>query len=321
MRMGVAGPHEDAQRPLIAFSTPMDAAPWQRWLVYSPLARIAIFSVVAAGLAFLAQLAFIGLGWSANAAPLHRRATGYFLSLVLPTLAAYSFLVLSIERRRPAELAWHKLLPHGALGVATGVLLISAVVGVLWLSGSYRLVGTDPDAPWVTALLVVGLASAIAEELVFRGILFRITEEGLGTWAALAVSALLFGVLHFANNGATAWSSMAIAFEAGLFLGLIYHVTRSLPLCMGVHLGWNFAQGTVYGIPVSGAQIEGWLVSTRTGPDWLSGGAFGAEASVVAVGLSLLCSLALVAVALRRRTLVAPQFARVNGSAARLSAG
>jgi membrane protease YdiL (CAAX protease family) len=321
MSMGAAALREIAQRPLIAFSTPMDAAPWKRWLVYSPLARIAIFSVVAAGLAFLAQLAFIGLGWSANAAPSHRRATGFFLSLVLPTLGAYLFLVLRIERRRPAELAWRKLLPHGAMGTVLGALLISAVVGVLWLSGSYQVVGTHPDAPWVTALLVVGLASAIAEELVFRGILFRITEEGLGTWAALAVSALMFGVLHLANNGATAWSSMAIAIEAGLFLGLIYHVTRSLPLCMGVHLGWNFAQGTVYGVPVWGAQIEGWLVSTRAGPDWLSGGAFGAEASVVTVGLSLLCSLALVAVALRRHALVAPQFGRVNASAARPSAG
>ena len=321
MRMGAAALHENAQRPLIAFSTPMDATPWKRWLLYSPLARIAIFALVTSCLAFLAQLAFIGLGWSAKAAPLHLRAPGFFLSLVLPTLAAYLFLVLSIERRRPAELAWHKLLPHGALGIAIGVLLISAVVGVLWLSGSYHVIGTDPDAPWLAALLVGGLASAIAEELVFRGILFRVTEEGLGTWAALAVSALVFGALHIANRGATAWTSMAIAIEAGLLLGLIYHVTRSLPLCMGVHLGWNFAQGTVYGIPVSGARTEGWLVSTRTGPDWLSGGSFGAEASVVTVGLSLLCSLALIAVALRRHTLVAPQFGRVNASAARLSAG
>ncbi len=90
-------------------------------------------------------------------------------------------------------------------------------------------------------------------------------------------------------------------------LGLIYHVFRSLPLCMGVHLGWNFAQGTVYGIPVSGAQIEGWLVSTRIGPDWLTGGSFGAEASVVTMGLSLLCSLALLAMALRGQTLVSAQ--------------
>ena len=109
--------------------------------------------------------------------------------------------------------------------------------------------------------------------------------------------------------------------EAGLLLGLIYHVWRSLPMCAGAHMGWNFVQGTVYGIPVSGSQSQGWLVSTRTGPDWLGGGPFGAEASVIAVAVSLLCSLALLAVALRRQTFVVPRFARVEASSAPLGAG
>lgn len=319
--MGSSAPEGQARRALIAFSTPADAAPWKRWLLYCPLARIAIFALVTSGLAFLAQLAVIALGWGARTAPLHLRATGFFLSLVLPTLGAYLFLVLRIERRRPAELAWRKLLPHGAMGMVLGALLISAVVGVLWLAGGYQVVAINPDPPWLMSLLVGGLGSAIAEELVFRGILFRVTEEGLGTWTALAVSALVFGLLHIANRGATNWSSVAIAIEAGLLLGLVYQVFRSLPLCIGVHLGWNFVQGTVYGIPVSGARIEGWLVSTRTGPDWLTGGPFGAEASVITIGISLLCSLALLALALRRQTLVAPGFATHNPSTAGLPAG
>jgi len=141
-------------------------------------------------------------------------------------------------------------------------------------------------------------------------VLFRVTEEGLGTWAALLISALFFGFAHAGNPGATAWSSAAIAIEAGLLFGLLYHVTRSLPVCMGLHAAWNFCQGTVYGIPVSGLKADGWLVSTRTGPDWLSGGVFGAEASVVALTLCLLCSAALLALALRRHTLVAPSWRR-----------
>lgn len=85
---------------------------------------------------------------------------------------------------------------------------------------------------------------------------------------------------------------------------MLYHVTRSLTLCMGVHGAWNFMQGTVYGIPVSGTTADGWLVSTRTGPDWLSGGVFGAEASVVALGLCSLATLALIVLALRRRSIL-----------------
>ena len=65
-----------------------------------------------------------------------------------------------------------------------------------------------------------------------RQILFRLTEEGLGTWVALVVSALFFGFMHAGNPGATAWSSVAISIEAGLLFGLLYHVTRSLWWCI-----------------------------------------------------------------------------------------
>jgi membrane protease YdiL (CAAX protease family) len=308
-------------RPLVAFDTPPGAASWKRWLLYSPLARIVIFAAVTTGLGFLLQLGFGWLGWSGKATPMPQRGIAFFFLLVLPALSAYLFLVCVVEQRRPAELAWRKVLPHAALGNGIGVLLISAVVGLLWLMGSYSVVGTHPAAPWVGPLLIGGLASAIAEELMMRGVLFRIAEEGLGTWAALVLSALVFGLLHIGNPGATVWSSVAIAIEAGLLLGLIYHLWRSLPLCIGVHMGWNFVQGTVYGIPVSGAKSHGWLISARSGPDWLSGGSFGVEASVVAVGVSLLCSLVLLALAWRRHTLVVPRFTRVEASSAPQGAG
>lgn len=87
-------------------------------------------------------------------------------------------------------------------------------------------------------------------------------------------------------------------------LALLYHVTRSLWACVGLHASWNFMQGTVYGIPVSGGAADGWLVSYRTGPSWLSGGAFGAEASVVALLVCSVFTAALVTVALRRGSIV-----------------
>jgi uncharacterized protein len=141
-------------------------------------------------------------------------------------------------------------------------------------------------------------------------VIFRIVEEGLGTWWALLISALFFGGAHIFNPGATLWSSAAIAIEAGLLLAMIYHVTRSLWACIGLHAGWNIMQGTVYGIPVSGGASKGWLISNRTGPDWLSGGVFGAEASVVALLACSLVTLALLVVALRRSSIVPPRWWR-----------
>jgi uncharacterized protein len=302
--------------PVVAFRTPGDTVPWKRWLIYSPVARIVIFVVATSLVLFACQLGLTWLAISGKGGSLNQRAVAYLLSLALPTMAAYLLLVRAIEQRRPDELAAAKLLPHAVAGTAAGVLLISAVVGVLWLLGSYHVDGFNADVHWLAAFLAGGLASAVAEEIVFRGVLFRVTEEGLGTWAALAVSALAFGLIHIGNPDATTWSSVAVAIEAGLLLGLVYHRWRSLPLCMGVHLGWNFAEGAVYGIPVSGAKFQGWLESSRSGPDWLSGGPFGAETSVVAVAISLVCSVALLVLALRGQTLVSPALLRDGPNAA-----
>jgi membrane protease YdiL (CAAX protease family) len=300
------------QQKTLAFSTPIAAPAWQRWLLFSPLARIAIFVAWLVGLMVMVQFGFFALGLGKDT-PMLQQDLAQFVVRALVPLAAYLILVKQIERRALVELAPRTLLPQGLLGVLVGLILFSAIVAILWLVGSYHVTGTQADVPWLGALLVVGLGAGIGEEIIFRGALFRIVEEGLGTWWALAISALLFGAIHIGNPGATLWSSAAIAIEAGLLFGLLYHVARSLPLCMGVHAAWNFAQGAIYGIPVSGSTAKGWLVSRRSGPDWLSGGVFGAEASVVALAACTLCSLGLIAFALRRGSIV-PPFWRRRGS-------
>jgi membrane protease YdiL (CAAX protease family) len=289
----------------LAFTTPAQAPDWQRWLVFSPLARIAFFAV----LMVAASMAFWVLPQEPDGSPVVKGLLELGFRAVVP-LVAYLLLVKLIERRPVRELAPRRLAPDGALGLAAGVLLFSAVVGVLWLLGSYHVTAFNPSPHWILAAATVGLGAGIGEEIICRGVLYRIVEEGLGSWMALLFSALFFGAAHLHNPGATLWAGLAIAIEAGILLGLIYLVTRSLWVCIGLHAAWNFVQGTVYGIPVSGTTADGWLVSTRSGPDWLSGGAFGAEASVVALVLCSLVSSALLAIALRRGNLVPPRWWR-----------
>lgn len=200
---------------------------------------------------------------------------------LIPTVLAYWLLVRFVERRKVSELAANKFLTHSTVGwlVGMGIMLVAA--GAMAVAGAYRIDGVNEDAYLVGPLVVLGLLPGITEEIVARGILFRVVEEGVGSWAALIFSALLFGFGHAANPNATIWSSVAIAIEAGLLLGMAYAWTRSLWFCMGLHAAWNFTQGPLLGIPVSGFDVEGLLISRTQGPEIISGGEFGAEASIL----------------------------------------
>lgn len=288
----------------LAFATPPDGPSWQRWLVFSAAARIVFFAAMLFAVGFIIHIALGLFGWAPKAASPLKLALVTLSLQLLPALIAYLVLVKLIERRRMREFAMATLPTFGITGLATGAALFSIVVGVLWLCGAYHVIGINPNVNWLPQLLVAGMGAGIGEEIVMRGVLFRIVEEGCGTWIAVAVSALFFGGAHIFNPGATLWSSAAIAIEAGVMLALLYHVTRSLWACVGLHASWNIMQGTVYGIPVSGGAADGWLVSYRTGPSWLSGGAFGAEASVVALLVCSVFTAALVTVALRRGSIV-----------------
>jgi membrane protease YdiL (CAAX protease family) len=150
--------------------------------------------------------------------------------------------------------------------------------------GGYRVVGFG-SLSGTLAILGTMTASATVEELLFRGIVFRVLERFLGTWGALALSGAVFGCLHLVNPGATVWGAFAIAIEAGVMLGAAYAATRTLWLAIGVHLGWNFAEAGIFGTTVSGAEHgpRGLLDATLHGPVALTGGTFGPEAGVVAI--------------------------------------
>lgn len=192
------------------------------------------------------------------------------------------------EKGWPEDLSPTRLLPHTGTGFGIGILYFILVTGCMALLGGYRIESLQWDgSPMLTSLMVF-LLVGVGEEVLFRGIIFRMIDKRWGTWAALVISALIFGFVHLTNQNATVWSSFAIAIEAGLLLGAAYKWSGSLWLPIGIHWAWNFFQGPVFGFAVSGGEREYSLVQPLIdGPVWMTGGAFGAEASVPAVVFGL----------------------------------
>lgn len=199
-------------------------------------------------------------------------------------------------------------------GLLAGALLFSAIVAAAGLLGVYRIVGEDHWPELVLPLFVTAIAPGFMEELLFRGILFRWLEEWGGSWTALVVTSALFGVAHVLNPGATWFSSFAIAVEAGVLLGGAYMLTRSLWMPIGLHAAWNFTQGAIFGVPVSGVPSPGFFEGKLSGPAILSGGRFGLEASVIALVIATAAGAWFVSVARRRGELIPPSWVRGSRS-------
>lgn len=210
-----------------------------------------------------------------------------FLSLIV--IGTYLAGVRWIERRQPAELL--SIRPSElAAGFGLGIALFATVMLLLWAFGVYHPSGTG-RAGGLAGGFVVAFFGAIVEEILFRGFLFRLSAKVVGTAGALVFTSALFGAAHAANPGATVWSSAAIALEAGVLLGAAYALTDRLWLPIGLHVGWNFTEGSIFGMSVSGGNITSSLISgSLHGRDILTGGAFGPEASIVAVMVCLLAS-------------------------------
>jgi membrane protease YdiL (CAAX protease family) len=201
--------------------------------------------------------------------------------------------------------------PKGlGIGLLFGLILFSAVVGVAALADVYNIVGEGSTSELVRLAIIVAILPGFMEELLFRGILFRWIEEFGGSWAALMITSALFGLAHLMNPNATAFSSFAIALEAGVMLGGAYMLTRNLWMAIGVHAAWNFTQGWIFDVPVSGMDQNGMVEARLSGPELLSGGAFGLEASVIALLLATGAGAALVIMAVKRGQLVQPWWVR-----------
>ena len=170
------------------------------------------------------------------------------------------------------------------------ILIIERVLGWTEILGV-----TWQQNPLQTVLpsILTGLAAFIIvgwqEELLTRGYQLQNLEDGLNLPLALILSSFVFGALHLANPNSEQKLMVTLGiFLAGLFFGYAYIRTRQLWLPIGLHIGWNFFEGPIFGFPVSGLEANGLFIHNPNGPELITGGAFGPEAGLIIIPALLL---------------------------------
>ena len=225
-------------------------------------------------------------------------------------VVVYRWVVRRTEHRPVVELARPGAGSAFGRGALAGIALFGLVIANIALLGDYEIRGWG-SVPAAVGLVGFMAAAAVTEELLFRGILFRIVEERTGTGIALVLTGVLFGLVHLFNADATLWGAIAIAIEAGGMLTAAYVATRKLWLPIGLHFGWNFAAAGIFGTVVSGnGTPQGLLDAVTSGSAAVTGGKFGPEGSLYSVLFCVLATCALLWLARRRGNLVPRRSAR-----------
>lgn len=229
-------------------------------------------------------------------------------------IALYYVLVHWVERAPFRDLAVRGGGRELASGILLGAGLFTLVVAIAAAIGVYSI---GPVNPWQTIwpMLAMAIFSGVSEEILFRGIIFRYVERMAGSWIALLISAAIFGGAHLANPNASPIAAIAIAIEAGLLLGAVYMLTRRLWAAIGLHAAWNFTQGWIFGVPVSGTKESGIIEGQLDGATLLTGGGFGLEASIIAMVVATAAGVIVLTLAIRRGRLVAPSWRRRSSAA------
>lgn len=199
-------------------------------------------------------------------------------------VVAYAIIVGKVEKRKTDELALPSAGSWSARGFLLGTAYFAIITAILVIACMYRVDECDFKAVSLLKYLISFLVVAVGEELLFRGIVFRMIAERWNVAVALIASSLFFGAMHIGNQDADIWASIAIAIEAGLLLGAAYAFSGNLWFPIGIHWAWNFMEGNIFGFPVSGSITDyRLLIPSISGPGILTGGDFGPEASILAV--------------------------------------
>ncbi len=235
-----------------------------------------------------------------------------FVSVVsaILVLFVYIFLFKKYENRTITEFSFDKIGFNLGTGILLGALIQALTILVIYLNNGYSIVSIN-SVWFIIPPLAMAFSSAIFEEILFRGIFFRLIEERLGSYIALIISALIFGLLHLLNPNSSLTMALGLSIQAGLFLGAAYMYSRNLWFPIAIHFAWNFTQSAIFGAVVSGNQISKTLITSKIeGADWVTGGTFGPEGSIQATIFGFSAFLILMYLCKKQGKIIPPYWAK-----------
>ncbi|WP_455442127.1 CPBP family intramembrane glutamic endopeptidase [Streptococcus parasanguinis] len=214
-------------------------------------------------------------------------------------LFLFMFWVKVIEKNALSSLGFVKRnwLKYLAWGILLSLLQMGVIALVYQVSGIGSFVLNELSLEpllFILGLFPFWLLQGGTEEVATRGWLLTRIAAKTNLPLAIAISSSLFGILHMGNAGVTFLSILNIILD-GVLAGLLFIYTDSIWLVVAQHGTWNYVQGNLLGFQVSGTSADASIFSFTMGdgPDWLTGGAFGAEGSIITT-LVLLVSLVIV---------------------------
>lgn len=275
--------------------SPLIQQGWLRALIFIPAFLLGnfVFSSLGLGLAYFFFSDSTGQTGEGLSFPGNPLLLFFFQSAgLIGTLLVVIIFRTFIDRRSFSSLGfrlvgkWKDLLT----GAILGFLIIAVGFFALKFTGhlTIRNVSLIP-AGFVQQILLLAIV-AFNEEIAFRGYLLGNLMESLNKYRALTLSALFFALMHIFNPNITFIAALNIVL-AGFLLGIYYIHRKNLWFPLALHFFWNFFQGPVFGFRVSGIPFKGIVDPRIKGPEWLTGGAFGFEGSLV---LSFLLGFAII---------------------------
>lgn len=273
-----------------------------------------LFMLTAGTLGFIGQMILEALGLATLGLGV-KMALSSFISLATAIVLGWlcgKYLEKLPFRELGASFEGHWL-RNLAAGSAFGILTLSFAVAIAFAFGGLRFEPTSTGFVEITigiagSLMLFAVAAAF-EEALFRGYILQTLERSGLAWLAILLTSLFFGLVHAGNPNASLFSTVNTVL-AGIWFSVAYLMTRDLWFVTGLHMMWNWTQGSIFGIEVSGLTN---LVSVSvlreidSGPTWLTGQTYGIEGGVACTLALIVSTIAMAAMPKMKTDSTAPQ--------------